>query len=193
MTPDDAPPTAAAKTTPGGGSAKFHSHRSHITRIAKQIADADFGTGPLAELRRKDPEAVASTPAFHRLTAHMEDVSWAGDALRWATVIQAMAIGTSPGDALPSESVGSALAYAGYPESRFARLLASRGNSFRGQIVLLARYMNAKKVRFDWRPLGELMLVEGLPAQKERAEELRFNIARDYYRALEKKQKDAAA
>ncbi len=191
MTPDDGLAIAAPEAS-AADHGKQNAFRSHIARIAKRIAASDFGTGPLAELRRKDPQAVSAAPSFHRLTAHMDDVSWAGDApVRWAAMIQAMATGTRPGEGAPAESAGKALAESGYSESRFARLLASRGETFRSQILLLARYMNGKQARFDWRDLGELVLVEGL--REKRAETLRFRIARDYYRALDKRQRDAAA
>jgi hypothetical protein len=172
---------------------KLNWRRSQIARIARQIASADFGAGALAELRRKDPCVVSATPSFHRLTASMDasEEAWRGDAARrWATVIQAMAIGTSPGQAGSETVSGTALAEAGFAESRLARLLASHGDAFRDQVVLLARYMNSKQARFHWGDLGELVLVEGL--KEKRAEALRFRIARDYYRALAAKQQVAS-
>lgn len=169
--------------------AKRKLRQTHIARIARQIAAVDFGAGALAELRRRDAGAVSTTSAFHRLTAPMNEETWGGDkARRWATVIQAMAIGTKPGEAGANASAGAALAEAGFAESRFARLLAARGDTFRDQIILLARYMNSRQSRFDWADLGELVLVEGL--KEQRAEKLRFRIARDYYRAIESRRGD---
>jgi CRISPR system Cascade subunit CasB len=110
--------------------------------------------------------------------------------LRWATVIQAMALGTKPSEDVSQERAGKSLAEAGYSESRFARLLAAHGETFRDQIVLLARYMNGKQARFSWADLGELVLVEGW--NEPRADKLRFRIARDYYRELTAMQKHAA-
>lgn len=178
----EASPDASSAEKPG----KTNWRRRHIFRIASHIAHAEFGAGRLAELRRKDAGAVSATPSFHRLTVGMDEENWRGDASRrWAAVIQAMAIGTVPGESLSETSAGTALAETGFAESRFARLLASRGEAFRDQIVLLSRYMSNKKARFNWGDLGELILVEGL--KETRADRLRFRIAQDYYRALEKK------
>lgn len=192
MTLDEVANVEAVETASvSGHAANRKGVRAHIARIAKRIADESFGAGALAELRRNHPSIVASAPSFHRLTANMDDVSWVGDApLRWATLIQAIAIGTKPGESAPTESAGKALAEAGYSESRFARLLASRGETFRDQIVLLARYMNGKQARFDWKDLGELVLTESI--REERAEKLRFDIARSYFRALNARQDENA-
>ena len=196
MTPDDAPSFAANEAAKSAGYPR-NEKQDAIWRNAAAMARADFGTGPLASLRRHSPSDVVNEPAFHRLIAGLEDKMLAGDGtpLRWATVIQAIAIGTKPGEGVSQERAGKALAEAGYSESRFARLLAAHGQTFRDQIVLLARYMNGKQARFSWGDLGELILVEGVNAAwaDERAEKLRFQIARDYYRELTAKQSRAAA
>lgn len=196
MTPDDAPFIAASEAAKPTGYPR-NEKQDAILRIAVAMARADFGTGPLASLRRHFPSYVVNEPAFHRLIAGLDDKMLAGDGtpLRWATVIQAIAIGTKPGEGISHERAGKALAEAGYSESRFARLLAARGQTFRDQTVLLARYMNGRQARFSWADLGELILVEGIDAAwaGERGEKLRFRIARDYYRELTAKQKQAAA
>ncbi len=182
--------TAEIKTQEPNGYPR-NERRDAIWQIAIELAKENFGTGPLASLRRHSPSEVMKQPAFYRLIENLPDEVLRDDAsLRWATLIQAIAIGTKPGKGVFAEGVGKALAKAGYSESRFARLLASHGETFRDQIVLLARYMNSKQVRFNWTDPGELVLVESL--HEERAGILRFRIARDYYRALGAKQYEQA-
>lgn len=97
MTPDEGANAAAAETATAIHTAGRNRVRTHIAGIARRIADESFGSGALAELRRNHPMAVAATPSFHRLTASMDDVSWTGDApLRWATLIQAIAMLSGP-------------------------------------------------------------------------------------------------
>jgi CRISPR system Cascade subunit CasB len=162
--------------------------RDFIFDLTVKMAREDFGTGSLASLRRHSPERVAREPAFHRLLAGVpDDMLKAQDApVRWAAVIQAIAIGAKPGEPASRESAGKALAEAGYSESRFARLLAAGGSTLRAQIMLLARYMNGKQARFSWADLGELVLVEGWNG--ECADILRFRLARDYFRQLDTRQ-----
>lgn len=50
--------------------------------------------------------------------------------------------------------------------------------------------MNGRQARFDWKDLGELVLTEGI--REERAERLRFEIARGYFRVLNAKQNETA-
>jgi CRISPR type I-E-associated protein CasB/Cse2 len=177
--------------TDNAASIPRNERKDAIWQIASAMARADFGTGPLASLRRHIPADVQNEPTFHRLITDVDDKLLVEDApLRWATVIQAMALGTKPGEGVPTERAGKSLAAAGYSESRFARLLASHGDTFRDQVVLLARYMNGKQARFSWADLGELVLVEGW--NEPRADKLRFRIARDYYRELTAMQKHAA-
>mgnify|MGYP001809779463 CR=1 FL=1 len=160
--------------------------RAAIAAIARAIRRSDFGTGPLASLRRNEPGTVLGQPAFHRLIADIPDDHLIGrqSRIRWATVIHAMAIGARLDEKLPDMKAGEALATAGVSEARFSKLLASRDETFRHQVVLVARHVHGKNIGFDWRDFGELVLV--VDWNEARAEMLRFNIARDYYRAVDR-------
>jgi CRISPR system Cascade subunit CasB len=156
-----------------------------IGQIAARLRSPDFSPGALASLRRHDPGMVMGQPAFHRLVAGLPD----GDlddrhagALRWATVVHAMAIGARPGEAPPDAKAGAALAQARLTEARLTRLLAARDDGFRDQVVLVARATHAKAIGFSWGELGRLVLAEG--RYEDWAESLRFKIARAYYQTL---------
>jgi len=60
--------------------------------------------------------------------------------------------------------------------------MAAEGEGFRDQVVLVARHLHAKAIGFDWRRIGELLLVEGW--NEARADTLRFALARSYYGAM---------
>lgn len=152
--------------------------RAHLLRIARRIADPEFGPGALASLRRGEPAIVARQPSFHRLVRSVDDRALSGEGtLRWATAVHVLA--QLAGGAGAVDDVGAALAHNGFPESRLARLLASRGASFRDQAVLTARFLRAKGAACRATDLAELALVE--ERAESRAERLRHRIARSYY------------
>jgi CRISPR system Cascade subunit CasB len=88
-----------------------------------------------------------------------------------------------PGAGWPSRDLGTALAEASFPESRLSRLLASRGDAFRDQATLVARFLHARDAACTPVDLAELALVE--ERTESRAERLRFRIARSYYRVVD--------
>lgn len=157
--------------------------RNRLATLTQRVRESRLDTGSMAALRRGDAGAVLAQPAFHRLTAGFDDLEFAEDgAERWATVVQGIALtGGATGDA---ESAGRTLATLGFSESRLSRLLSARGEAFRNQVTLLARFARANGASLDWRDLGELVLVEERLAP--RAEELRLRLARSYYRAIDK-------
>lgn len=158
--------------------------RAHLCRIARRLTDPDLGSGALASLRRGDPESVRNQPSFHRLVRDVDDRELGGDgSLRWATAVHILAVLAEPGIPLPSHDTGPALAAARFPESRLARLLASRGGAFRDQAILAARFLHSRDERCLPLDIAELALVDG--RAESRAERLRFRIARSYYRAAD--------
>lgn len=163
--------------------------RVQIARIARRLAVPDLDPGARASLRRGDPATVLRQAACHRLLLALDEGALAGEgALRWATVVHAVAIGARPGATSVVRHDGDTLARAGYSEQRFARLLAARGSAFRDQVVLLARFLHSRDEPCAWLDLGELVLVEGL--REQRAEWLRLRVARDYYRVLDRRAAD---
>ncbi|MCU0650072.1 MAG: type I-E CRISPR-associated protein Cse2/CasB [Gemmatimonadaceae bacterium] len=156
------------------------SRRALLRSLAGTLRVQPLSPGALASLRRGTSADVARQAAFHRLIADVPESWLADDALlRWATVVQCLAITGAP--ASHGESDGRMLATAGLTESRFARLLASHGDGLSDQLLLVARFLHAKDVRPTWVDLGELVLTDTvLPA---RADVIRLVLARDYYRS----------
>lgn len=152
-----------------------------IFSVARAVHDPRASTGAHASLRRGTRHDVVRQAAFHHVIAEVPDDQLGLDALsRWAAVVQCIAltaIGTSVG---PSD--GSALANAGLSETRFSRLLASRGDGFFDQLLLIARYLRAKQTPVRWNDLGELALT--IDVQETRADALRLRLARDFYRVV---------
>lgn len=156
--------------------------RQALKAIAGELASPAFPRGELAALRRMDPDAPGSTPAFLKLLArhHPTVLGAAPDHLRrWALVLHGMAL-MAPDHHRTGEPVGSALFAAGYAEPRLARLLGARGAQFRALVPRLCRHLKSKDRKLDWRELAELVLTE--ERDEERAERCRLAVARAYYR-----------
>jgi len=139
--------------------------------------------GELAVLRRHTPDLIVGQPVFHRLLAAAgasdEAARTLGDAVRWATIAQCMAIcSPNPGGG-SGLAFGASCAQAEFSESRFTRLMAARGQILRDQFALLARYLHAKNQAPSWTDAGLLLWWDG--RQPQRAAEVRYRLARDYY------------
>lgn len=145
----------------------------HVELLCKSPA-----TG--AALRRGTPTDVAHTAAFHRVltVAGIEDDS-AERLLRWATVVQCMAIG---GDSRAPLSDGAMLARVGFSESRFSRLLTAGGSTVQDQCVLASRFLHAREHPCRWDDLGALLVLDSRSG--ESTERIRLRLARDYFRTL---------
>ncbi len=124
----------------------------HVELLCKSPA-----TG--AALRRGTPMDVAHSAAFHRVltVAEIEDDS-AERLLRWATVVQCMAIG---GD---------------------SRAPLSDGSTIQDQCVLASRFLHAREHPCRWEDLGALLVLDSLSS--ESTERIRLRLARDYFRTL---------
>ena len=157
------------------------SRQDMLRDMARHIRNPAMGTGTLASLRRGSAHDVTRQAAFHRLLADLPDYEIQPyDLIRWAAVAQCMALtGVS---ARQGASDGTVLAHAALSESRFSRLLASHGDGFRDQLLFVARYLHSKDASLGWNDLGELTLTDD--ADEERADTLRLQLARDYYRSL---------
>ncbi len=169
-------------TTPETDAATLTLSRSQLLgAVGRRIRDPRMSTGALASLRRGDRTDVARQAAFFAVLADVPEQRLTPSSLqRWAAVVQCMAITGVPGST--DNRDGRALAQSGLAESRFARLLASHGDGFFDQLLLLARYLHSKEVSLGWRELGELALTD--ERNEERADEIRLSLARDFYRAF---------
>ncbi|HYD53941.1 MAG TPA: type I-E CRISPR-associated protein Cse2/CasB [Gemmatimonadaceae bacterium] len=175
-------PLSAAATT--AGTTPRNPDRAVLHYVARRLADPEYATGASASLRRGDPGTVVHQPAFQRLVLGVDERSLGSEdgPRRWATAVQALAL-LARDWRQGAPHVGQALARAGYPESRLGRLLASRGDGFRDQVLFTARFLRAKGASCDATDLAELALVES--RAESRAERLRFRIARHYYQAAD--------
>ena len=148
-----------------------------IPRIAREIARLD--PGPAAALRR-GPRNGAGAAVFWKLLADHKPV---GPEVRWAVLIQAIAIltpkGQRPEKRSPHEysiSMGKALFGGGVSELRLARLLGATPDLRLELAVRTCRRLATTECnRFNLVTLGEFVLFghEGIDRR----------IARDYYRA----------
>lgn len=162
-------------------SAARQSRAQLISAVSRRIRDPRMSTGALASLRRGSRHDVAHQAAFYATLADIPDDHLSPDTLvRWAAVAQCMALTGVPTKSDGSD--GSILASTGLSESRFARLLASHGDGFFDQLLLVARFLRSKDARSSWSDLGELALTDEI--SEARADAVRLRLARDYYRTL---------
>ena len=164
--------------------------------FANDLAAEGFPRGDLAQLRRMDPDAPDAA-AFWRLTAREGLLGSPVVERKWALVLHGMALmtGTAGTDAGGRSAhnrnmpIGRALFHGGepdtatafYSESRFSRLLTARGPMLRTLLVRVFRMMAAAGQHFDWYQMTQLILNDG--HDEKRADSVRRNIAREYYRA----------
>lgn len=169
-------------TAPALGVSVAHQFRAQlISAVGRRIRDPRMSTGALASLRRGSRHDVARQAAFYAALADIPDDYLPPDTLvRWAAVAQCMALTGVPTTSDGSD--GSLLASSGLSESRFSRLLASHGDGFFDQLLLVARFLHSKDARPSWSDLGELALTDEV--NEARADAVRLRLARDYYRTL---------
>lgn len=142
--------------------------------------------GDIAALRRMDPRRPAA--AFFKIEGLVLDEHLPGEAsarasgeTRWAAIIIGLA---HLGDLHQREHrLGFALAAAQFSELRFARLLEADADQLVDELPSLARFLAAKSVPADWTAAAQLMLSAG----REDEERTRRHLARDYYRAVARK------
>jgi CRISPR system Cascade subunit CasB len=185
MTPE---PSAQPHET----ASEWKKRRSWIGKIANQMEPSgteqyrpdELSAGDLAELRRIRPTEPYTPTLWRVLMNHGIDSNWGEGEWReqrekrWATILMGMAhtIGQHSG----STSLGTALAESGWSEVRFARLMEQRGTELAHEIRRLAKYLSSKSQDVNWADLADLILDQ----DAEWAESQRRNIARDYYRTL---------
>jgi len=199
-TNDDQGDTTAARisTADLSDTAEASERDSEIGRIARQFVRGKHGyaslsTGVSSALRRMDPERpsralVALMPVLD--AARVPIANRDDDLLRrWATIVHIVAIlsGTTGAEVHSTDkrhAAGRRMHEAGYSDNRLSRLLAARGSALTDQARRLARFLAAKRMTpIDLAPLVNLLLSDG--RSDSQAEEARFRLARDYYRAAD--------
>ena len=141
-----------------------------------------LSNGDLAELRRIDVNHPYTPALWKVLLAFVPD-AWtmgreqATKEKRWATLLMAMAI--NRGKHERSKRFGAALAEAGWSELRFVRLMEARDEALLAMFRQMAAFVSSKGITTNWVEPAKLLFEQ----DGERAETVRLNIAREYYRA----------
>ena len=167
--------------------------------FAKQIASEGFRRGDLAELRRMNPDTPEAA-VFWRLMASRNLLGNPAVEAKWALILHGIALmtPTTGGENRTAHNgiipVGRALFLGGeverresgyYSESRLNRLLTARGSILRTLLARLFRMLAAANQPFNWSEMARFILNDGY--NEERADEARIKIAREYYRAEQRR------
>lgn len=167
--------------------------RSRVERLAPLFAGPPkshrrLSPGQLAELRRLEPDALTAPAFWTVLAAELDDDLPAdGDPRRadaegrWAVALRAMA--TLADLYRKGHRLGWALAASGFSEMRLQRLLDCPAERLAVEIQTAARFLAAKGEAVDYADLVRL----ALEAEPSRAESVRRDVARDYFRAVHRK------
>jgi len=160
---------------------------AHVPKLAALLASAGISNGERAALKRMALDGPAPLALHRLLLAHVDD-AWQGEhwLSDWRAVLCALAI-QRDGRFDPARSFGRALAEARFAESRLERLLAASGDTLRALALRAARQVAAKGIACDWRTFADLLFSRS-PDIRER---INTDIARDFYRALDKLKKSA--
>lgn len=153
-----------------------------VGRIAHDLQDETFGTGPLAELRRLDPSGPLSAPALHRLLARHVSEAWVKhpDGLRdWALLIHCLAL-AAPDRLFGTDRLGKTLHDAGFGETRLANLLDADPVEQRDRLPRAVRFLVHRGGALNGPQLADLIMNRPDTAGYDR---IRQWIASDYYRA----------
>jgi hypothetical protein len=149
-----------------------------VGNLIARLGQENFGTGPLAELRRMDLRAAALTnPTLHRLLARNVPEAWlSGKGLnRWALLIHLLAL-AAPSPLHDFKALGEALFIAGYKEGRLTTLLEAHEEDFSVLLPRMVRFLVAKGGSPHPYQLARFVLGSGRPVD-------RMTIARAFYRA----------
>lgn len=149
-------------------------------KIVNIISSERFPTGDRAALRRMVPGHPLPL-SFYRFAFGYLPLGWEYAADDWTTLVAGIAL-MSPNAYDPYTSFGKALAEAGYSELRLERLLLAEYGVRRILFLRAVRFVSAKLKPFDWSDGASFLLTRN----RDRQENLNFNIARDFYNIINK-------
>ena len=168
-------------------------------RFAGYLASEGFNRGDLAALRRMKPDEPDAA-AFWRLTAIYDLHGSPNVERKWALILHGIALMTQTASSetfnrsahVRAMPIGRALfngndpdrTSAFYSETRLNRLLTARGVMLRTLLARTFRMLAAANQGFDWCQMAQLILNDEY--DEERADQIRRNIAREYYWAENK-------
>ena len=154
-------------------------------KIASFISRDEYGEGgiskgALAQLRRISPDEPYTPALWKVLLKYVPDHDKlsAEKERQWAILL--MAMGNCAGLHDPSTKFGKALAQAGWSELRFVRLMEARGDNLIKELRRLSQFLASKNQEANWTDAAYLLFVQN----GEKAQDIRQNIARAYYRQL---------
>jgi len=151
-----------------------------IARLGGVLSGEHFPTGDRAALKRMAPDQPPPL-AFYRLAFRELPDGWEYRRGAWQTLVAGMALRSGRDNPHnPKRPLGQALAQLSYSEARLERLLAAEGDTLHTLLLRAARFLAAKNESVDWTDCARLLLAEG-----DRHEQIRREIASDYYRNLE--------
>lgn len=164
-----------------------------MANTIESIESKEMTTGEKASLRRMDPSNPHSA-VFWKLISQ-RGMPRNPDIKKWGLITHGIALMShSAGLAHnPRKPVGRVL-YEGnqdqpgtafYSEDRLATLLAARGPTLHRLLARLFRMLASKACAFNWREMAWFILHDG--CNEERADEARIKIAREYYRAKQRR------
>lgn len=160
---------------------------AHVPALAALLTSAGISNGERAALKRMALDGPAPL-ALHRLLLAQVDDRWQANHWLpdWRALICALAIQRDGGHN-PATPFGQALAKARFAESRLERLLAASDDTLRALALRAARQVAAKGIACDWRTFADLLFVR----RPDIRESINTDIARDFYRTLDKLKKSA--
>ncbi len=172
---------------------------SLIWKIGSKLGQEHFPTGDRAALRRYEPSrnTRGETVAIKLLLAEdsgeeelaVKDIRRPVE--RWTWLLHCMALMSGPGRSPHNDEKdenkklipnGKILFEVGFGESRLARLLDARGDSFDDLFARLCRGLSSKGKGLEWSSLVPLIFAEN----GDKPESARLRIAADYYAAQAK-------
>ena len=164
-----------------------------MANTIESIESKEMTTGEKASLRRMDPSNPNSA-VFWKLISQ-RGMSRNPCIEKWGLITHGIALMSHTAGLAhnPRKPVGRVL-YEGnqdqpgtafYSEYRLATLLAARGPTLHRLLARLFRMLARKGCAFNWREMAWFILNDG--DNEERADEARIKIAREYYRAEQRR------
>lgn len=171
--------TASAQAE--AAAAEEPSVESVVGKIVSTLSRETFGTGPLAELRRLDPNGPLAAPALYRVLAQCVPETWVrGESTRrWALVVHCLAL-AAPDRLGSAVGLGRALLDASFSDKRFVNLLDASPEELRDRLPRAVRFLVQRGGSLHGKQLADLALTD--PAAPD-YDARRQKIANDYYRA----------
>lgn len=153
-----------------------------IGHLAGVISSDRFPTGERAALRRMTPGQLIPLAFYRFALRHLPEWwDYSHDSRKdWTTLVAGIAI-MSPNAHRPERRFGTALAEAGYAESRLERLLSAEGDVRRILLLRTARFLAAKTMACNWVEGAQLLLTRDVVKR----ENVHRRIAKDFYYAIE--------